>query len=367
MTTHGTVARDVLARALAIVSGTLGHSDLAPGVNLILLEADPPTLMLTTHDLERATSIQIPGTFPRPWVATVPGRKFGEWVRAVKAESIDFAVQAAGVQVSAGRAKATLRGLSVDQFPRPIPPTGPTVFAEPDDMARLAQRVPWAAADEGERASLEAVALEATTTLLWARATNGRRLAQAVVPANATTPVHTNVPPAWCAIWKEFAGQSMPVALTIGPASVSAVCGAIRAQTKLVDAAGVPVTAFQRMLEPPVVTLAIVPRESFEAALRRAMIFTGSDHRVMLDMDATGLRVQTAPVGDQDAADDLVPATVTGSPLHIGVNGRMLLDACDAFRMAEIRMEFHDALTQFRVRDAMAPDGDVAVIAPMRL
>lgn len=379
-----TVDRSQLKAALDRVTAVVASKTALPVLAHVRLEAAGEHLTLAATDLAVLITTRIPARVAAPGALTLPGKRLADIAAA--AASADIEIDATGdgakATVKAGRYRATLYGLSADDWPGWE--FGDTVarWTMPgDDLAGLIAATAYAVSTDISRAYLAGVHFDAGRVdgeaRLTAVATDGKRLARASapLPAGAETLPGITLPTA-------AAGFARRIAAAAGAAPIEVAISHIKfrvvADTTTLDASLLADTYpdWRRVIPPPGDRRIAVDRAELAAAMKRVSLILGEAKAAMRLIFETG-----EPAGDGAAgpgrcrleawnanaglASDEIAAEVTAEGAGIlSFSAALLREAVEGLSGARMTLDHEGVIagrTIFRTTDQ---DG-MALVAGM--
>ncbi len=131
----------------------------------------------SASDLDLTIRVQVPAQVDTDGQAVVPAKLFDGLTTRLKAGVVTFEVEGDDARIAAGSAKASVRLLPADEFPRVGEPSGSAVTVDAGPFAEaLRQVIPGASRDDA-RPILTGVLLTATADGVRLVATDSYRLA----------------------------------------------------------------------------------------------------------------------------------------------------------------------------------------------
>lgn len=197
------VKRKELREALLLVSGATSPRSTLPVLGNVRLEAADGRLQLQATDLEIGMTVEIGGvTVEQEGATTLPVKLLGDWVAGLTADDVALTLEARTETVTllCGDAKAKIKGIPAKDFPLITRPSAGAewqrLVLSAHELAGLVRRVAYAAAKGNERPTLRGVDVAADKDGLKMAATDGYRLAVAVLalPVEPPAPLRFIVP-----------------------------------------------------------------------------------------------------------------------------------------------------------------------------
>jgi DNA polymerase III subunit beta len=369
--------QDELQRALSHVSRAVSRKSTLPVLSNVLLRTEDSTLKLAATNLEIAISANIPSDVEAEGETTVRADLLTEFVTSLPNDTVKFELDTAGqsLALECARSKAHVKGISPDDFPSlPSIENGQTTAKiDPHVLREMIGQVAFAAATDDSRPVLAGVLCEFQGGRLTLAAADGFRLSvrsadlseqtgddmSIVVPARSLQELARIV-----------ADQEDPVELWVTPnqSQLLARSGSIEFLTRLIDG---HFPDFRQIIPQQHETRAVIGREDFLAAARRAKLFAQSNNDIVkiqvqpgsdeLDPGVARVSAQAAETGDNE---DAIEASIEGEESQIAFNGRYLTDILSVIRSGDVALE----MTSPNAAGVIRPVGDTEfthVIMPM--
>ena len=187
-----TVARSMMARALALSRRAAGKRTILAPIDMVLLNVNGNgKLELVTTDLEIALCCHIPVTVQESGSTASPVGLLADLVKAFDDEKITAELSDINQVLSlhCGRDKAQVHGVPAQNFPIvPAPEGEATAFIAPDVLRRMINQVVFAASADESRPALTGVLLQAQGTKLTMVAADGYRLSRVIATVDNDLP-----------------------------------------------------------------------------------------------------------------------------------------------------------------------------------
>jgi len=368
--------RAEFADAASWVLRTVSSRPRLPALGGVKLAVSGDELTLSSNDMETSSEITIPVQAERDGTALVPGRLLGDVIRTLPNAAVSAEVDGDRLDLVCG-AHFKLRLMPVEDFPESPQTTDParTAVLQADEMARAVGQVAKAAAAEHSRPQLTGVQLVASADKVMLAATDSFRLAVRNMPWSQGPEADVVVPRRALEEARRSAEQATgDVTLSIEDSKVTFDFNDRRLTTRLIEGDQFPNVmalvpeAFQRELQ--------VDRQGLAEVVRRVSVvgeMAKSTTPVTLDVSEDTVKV-AAGSGDLGQAEQTLPAELSGEPIQIGFNPRLLVEGLDAIWTDRIRLEMQDEMKPAVLRPVVDDDDaeDAAedylyLLMPMRL
>ncbi|MBX6753520.1 MAG: DNA polymerase III subunit beta [Thermorudis peleae] len=366
-----------LQKALSQVSRAVAKKSTLPVLTNVLLDAYEDTLQLSATNLEIAMTISIPATVVQGGQLTIRADVFSDFVNTLPKDSISMeTTDPLTLAISCGKVKASIKGLSPDDFPA-LPTFGDqqaTARIPGELFKEMVGQVSFAAATDDSRPVLAGVYLELQGTTVTLAAADGFRLSvrEAELDEPAADNLAVIVPARSLNELARSVDDSDVVELLVTPSrsQLLARVGRLEFLTRLIDG---HFPEFRQIIPKTWNTRVITGRDDFFTAARRARIFAQANNDVVRlqlvpgdsELDP-GLLIVSAEASETGENEDLLTARVEGPKAQIAFNGRYLLEILSAIKTPEIAFE----MTTPNAAGVFRPVGDssfVHVIMPMVL
>ncbi len=358
--------RDTLAdaigtaqRAIAVRSGAL------PVLSGVHVTADNGTVELVGSDLDLTIRVTVPAQVDEPGQAVVPAKLFDGLATRLKAGTVTFEVEGDDARISSGPARASVRLLPADEFPRVSPTEGTTVSVDAEPLAEALRQVIPAASRDDARPILTGVLIMATATGIRLVATDSYRLGvrdldgvgmlsegqKVLVGARGLNEVQ-----------RVFSSGQIDV--TLGDREVRFANESRSVTTRLIEG---DFPSYEQLIPSGYPNKLTVSRAVLEEAVRLMQI-VGEGREgtpVRLAMSASGLELSATAQERADAAE-AIDAKFEGSDLTVAFNPQFLLDGLLAINGEEAVLESMDPLKPATLRSAEHPEF-MYLLMPVRI
>lgn len=351
-----TCERDELVKALGAVSGVVASKGIHPVYESVEIIAstsgENAGLEILGTDLEIGMRVRVPiGDGPTPLVrieqpgtAVVPAQRLVAICRELPKGGVTFTWNADQREctISAARGRFKLQGQSPEDFPEiPTVDEAKSVVLAASSLKTLIRLTAFAAARERMRYALNGVLVRVEGGVIEFVATDGRRLARATAPviSAAQGEFHAIVPTKGLQqLDKSLTDADTEVRLSVASSHMCARTSRVSVVSRLVEGSFpnykdvIPATCKQK---------AIVHREAFTAALKRASLVTSRDAQsVRLEFKADGLTVSAHSA--DGSAEEVVECDFQGGEEAVGFNPEFLLEALNVLTGDGVQFEWND-------------------------
>ncbi len=317
------VERGTLSEILAVVVNMLPRRVAYPVLQNVLLDVSGSRLRISGTDLDTYVRKEttLSGT-TEDGRALVSGRKLAEICREMAGQTVAFVGKGLSVQAESGGAKMTLAGLDPAEFPEmPKPPDAAPLEFPIATLLELLEMVSFAVLLDDSRPAMTGVNWEVSRTAMKMVATDGRRLGYVCRKGKYPATFNLIVAPKVLSLLPR---DQDVVAVRTDP-------GRVALTTPDTNIIGRPIVGpypdYERVLprkEYP--HRAVLEREAFTAALRRAAVFAHPVGRqVALEFSKGKLRL-LAESPEYGSSEEEISCDYDGEPLRIGFNVGYLLE-----------------------------------------
>ncbi len=352
------LGRAEFAEAISWATRLVGPRPHLPVLSGVLLTAEDGRLTCAAHDLEIAGQVHVAANVERSGQALLPGKLLAGMAAKLPDAPVQLTVEGDDVTIDCGRAHFSLRGMRTEDYPGALAPIddAPTGILKADAFTRLVTQVARAAATEETRPMLTGVKLEARDGELTAAATDSYRMAVRSLPwersvdAEALVPARAMMEAAKAA---HEAGGEVQIAFEDG--QVSFLLGDRRLTTRLIEAA---FPNFRGLLPDGFETVVVVDRAPLAEAVQRVAVVTQGQVNTPVTVTFGDGSVELRAGGQEGAAQEALPAEITGGTIEIAFNPTYLLSGLEATGTEQIRVELRDGLKPAVLRPQVAAGED---------
>ena len=175
-----TCVQENLAKALATVNRAVATRSSLPVLSNVLIATDRSMLKLSATNMEIATTVMIGCKTESEGAVTVPARLLTELVSQLGEDPVDIQLEEETLELTleSGRYKATMKGISADDFP-PLPAAeaGTVLTIDPQTLKKMIDLTVLATATDDSRPVLAGVCVTVQPNALVLAAADGYRLA----------------------------------------------------------------------------------------------------------------------------------------------------------------------------------------------
>lgn len=363
-----TVSQKGLFKELKLLSGAVEKKSTIPILSNFLLEIKSGLLFITGTDLDILIKTEIEVDTMFDGALCLNAKKLTDIVGAMSEAQVQFKLNAAGdqVEITSGRSRFKLAGLSKDGFPEKMVFTGDTLPIAAETLALFIQRTQFAITNEESRHTLNGVKFEAKDGQVRMIATDGHRLGY---------------------IAKQMPTNDLKIDVLIPRKAVielARLCADAEGEIQVgVQGSHICFRAGKRSLISRMLTgqfpnyEMVIPKNQpnvlsinsqlIGAAVRRVALMTADNARaIKLELAADRLTV-LAPSSEIGEAQEEISVEYRGAPITLALNSQYVLDVVGVLD-SDLTLELKDGNAQALIR----PKGEEAVdykyvIMPMRL
>ncbi|MDX8401986.1 MAG: DNA polymerase III subunit beta [Mariprofundaceae bacterium] len=363
-----TLSRNDLLQATGRCQSVVEKRHTVPILANLLMRAEDNRLVVTATDLEVGLQGVAEARVEQAGETTAPARKLFDIVKELDPEQdVNLSTDGDHLMIQSGRARFKLAALDASEHPGlGRIEEGISIRIGAETLAEMISATAFAMSTDETRRYLTGTLFEILDSgQLRLVATDGHRLALSEASVGAGLPPRQCIVPrkAVTELRKLCEAREGTVELTLGERQVRLVADAGELVSKLIDQR---FPLYQDVIPAGHPGAAIVDRESFDRALRRAMILANDfTWDIRLRFASEGIEV-SAHNAEQEAAEEFVPASYEGAPVEIGFNGRYLRDALGAMHASQVRIELKDELSPVLLREETGGTARY-VIMPMRI
>lgn len=349
--------RDDLSKALSAVSGVVLAKGIHPVYESVEIVASETGLELLATDLEvgmryriaAGDALQVVGK----GTAVVPAQRLAVLCKEMPKGKVAVAWNADTREctVTAGRGRFRLQGQSPEDFPEiPAVDESRAAAVETAVLRDLVRLTSFAAARERMRYALNGILVRVDGETLECVATDGRRLARATAPIrnDGHAEFSAIVPTKGLQHLEKTLGDGdAEVVLSVGGSHIAARTSRATVVSRLVEGS---FPNYRDVIPQTCARKAVIGREAFAGALRRAALVTSRDAQsVRMKFDDEGLTVSAQSA--EGSAEETIPCDQSGGPDSLGFNPEFLLECLGVLRGDDVVFEWNDRKSPGKIVD----------------
>ncbi len=339
-----------------------------PSLECVALTADPSTgLSLEATDLDVGVRIRLPeADVAEGGTVLVAAGRLASVLREVQDEETTLTGDEGGLSLRTGRSQFRLRGDDREGFPEiPTFPEEGRLTVPGETLRNMIRRTAFATAKEAGRYALHGVLFLAQGGQLELVATDGRRLARAVRPLDASSDATLRVivgAKGLSVLDRVMGTPAGDVAIALGERQVLFQVGGTLLVSRLIDGS---FPAYEDVIPRTSTGMLRIGAADLAGALRKVQLLTTRDAisvQFEIAPETLTIRSRAAEVGEARVE---VPIFYEGDRLQLGFNPLFLSDALKVMDpAAEVRFEFSDGKAPGKLTD---DDAYVYVVMPIAL
>lgn len=366
------IEKDVFYDVLKKVLGVVSTKSTIAILGNFLLSAKDGELVVTGTDLEVGIRTGCVANVITPGQVTVPAKKLFEIIGKLKDGTVTFeAKNNAWCEISSGKFKTNMVGLTADEFPKFNDViVGDTFTVDAKVLASAIERTAYAISTDETKFNLSGLRFETRVidgqTVLRNIATDGHRLALVDSPIEGTPlkQFETGI-----TISKKAIGEMRKligdegVTMGIGNNNIVFTSGFGTMVARLVDA---DFPDYQRVIPKDASNIVSVDRAELRNCIDRNQVMTSDKSKgIKIKFTAGNCNVFVSNPDVGDSTED-IEASYNGDEVEIGCNARYLMEALATLPGDNIAIAIKDggAPIIFRSEDE---SGVLALLMPMRL
>ena len=361
--------REVLLRALLLVTGVVERRQTLPVLANLLVVAKDGVLSLTGTDLEvELVATESSVDIQQEGEATIPARTLADiWRSLPENAQVKIEVEGDRAIVRSGRSRFSLATLPAQDFPKVESGPGDVEFKISQSVFRgLLDQVSFSMAQQDVRYFLNGMLLEVAPEHLRTVATDGHRLAMCTAPDSGTgdTRIQAIVPrKGVLELGRLLDGGAEEVLVQLGANHLRVSQGPVTLTTKLVDG---KFPDYEKVVPRDISRTILGDRETLKQAFLRASILSNEKYRgVRLIVEGEQLTIQ-ANNPEQEEAEEVVPVEYSGDRVEIGFNVSYLQDVLNVLRTEQVQFSVSDANSSALI-EGTGNENALYVVMPMRL
>jgi DNA polymerase III subunit beta len=331
----------------------------------VQVTAQDGTVTLVGSDLDLTIRVSIPAQVDEPGHAVVPAKLFDGLAARLKAGTVTFAVVGDDANISSGSARAGVRLLPADEFPRVSDPEGTTVELDAEPLSAALRQVIPAASRDDARPILTGVLMMATGTGIRLVATDSYRLAvRDVAGIGLLTEGQKVLVGARGLNEVQRVFSSGQIRVTLGEREVRFANESRSVTTRLIEG---DFPNYEQLIPSGYPNRLVVSRSTLEEAVRLMQI-VGEGREgtpVRLAMTAGGLELSATAQERADATES-IDAKFEGTDLTVAFNPQFLLDGLLAIQGEDAILESMDPLKPATLHGSDQPEF-LYLLMPVRI
>lgn len=359
-----TCPSDVWKRGISAVQNAVGSPISNPMVENIFVECKDSEVTFMATNLNLCIRCRSKVEIEEEGSIALPTKVIGEIVSDLPQNDVTFTVVGTSIEIVAGSFDAKLKGLPGDQFPPFVEvEEGVELTVPAKELKKAIYMTNYATTTEKSRFELDGLKWVVQKDGAKIVATDGRRLACIMMPWTASNEITCLVP----SKTMREANGSLPddgdVHIRIGERKMMLSGGDVEMSSNLLVDNFPP---YERIIPKECLLTAVIPREEFSTAVRRASHLANTDtNLVTISMSKNlltivGERQEVGGIGRDD-----IEIEYEGEEIKVYYNHKYIIDVLKVLDTEKIRFELWDATRPGVIRPMDSQDY-LYVIMPMR-
>ncbi len=337
------VTQENLTKALGIVSRTASSRTTLPILGNILVKAEAGELVLSSTNLETATTQKISASTETSGVTTVPARLITEFVSNLPKVNIEIELIDDKIKITAGSYKSTINSTPADDFPAlPELATKTTLTIPAEELKKAIASTSLVASSDTTRPILTGVYLHSFEGNLYMAATDGYRLAEkqimafdgditAIIPATTLNDV------------SRVLGEDVKeVAIGVGEDQVEFIIGQTIINSRLIDGNFIN---YRQLIPTSTETEATIDRAELLRITKISELFAReSAGSITLNINSAKSTLSVHSITSELGENDAETEAETKGDGTITLNSKYLLDALNQIDETTVKLQFNGKL-----------------------
>ncbi len=333
------IIQENLKRALASVSRVADSRGSLPILGNILIKSEQGHIIISATNLEIAISRTVTGRVEKPGSITVPAKLMNDLISSFPNEAVDIETEESKVHINCASHKATINGLSAEEFPEiPRINNKQPIEISADDLKEALTQTVFAASNDEARPVLTGVLFSSEDKKLTMVATDSYRLAEkkltntnldqdALIPATAAQD-----------LLRTIQESDEQIELLIEEAQAQFTIGETTLITRLVDG---QFPDYKKLLPKNNETKVMVNRKELVSVAKTASLFAReSAGSITLQVSEGDQSIHVASVASQIGENQATISAKVENDGDITLNSRFLIDALNAITSEKIEISF---------------------------
>lgn len=351
--------------ALQAVSRSSGVHSTLPVLSNILLSAQDKILKVAATNLEIGVIKNIPADILEPGEITIPAKVVTELVSDVGPVNLEISSEGDNLNISAGKFKAKINGISANEFPA-IPTSTQTPVKFKKESLEQIQQVLFAAATDEGRPTLTGVLTQTTGGKLDFVATDGFRLAHRKVDVEKDIHFKSLIPKRTfeevLRILAEEETEDLSVVTSKDQNQVIFQIANTLVSSRLIEG---NFPAWEKIIPTEVKTRIIVERGSLLTAIKLASVFAKGEANIVTLNPNQGKISVTSEAKELGQQENEIEAQISGENFPIAFNVKFLTDILQAVSASQVLIELSGALSATLIKP-VGMEGLEYILMPVR-
>lgn len=354
---------------LSSISRSIGIRSTLPVLGNILLSIESGKLKLAATNLEVGVIKYISAEVSEEGEITIPAKTLLEVIQSLGPAKIEFETAGEVTNISSGKFKASINGISANEFPVIPLPEGKGIGFKKEVLKKCSQILFAAAADEG-RPILTGILTQVKDGKLDLVATDGFRLAHNEIKIEGSGDFKCLIPKRTfeevLRIVDEDSGekdQDIEIFTQTSQNQIIFKVGLAIISSRLIEG---NFPSWEKIIPADFKARAVVERAALISASKLASVFARNEANVITFKVQKGQFVISSEAKELGSQINEVEAQIEGEELEIAYNAKFLLDVLSAVSTTQLTMEFSGPLSPTLIKP-VGVEGLEYIIMPVRL
>ncbi len=357
--------QDNLLVGLEAVVHIASHNSTLPILNNILLKNTKAGLELAATNLEVAVTTTVRGKTETEGAVTIQGKLLLDWVNLTPAEKIELEVLDGNLLITAGKRRATIRGVPSDEFPViPEIVSGIKFVGQSDELLSALSCVSLGVkADEG-RPEISGVLWQIKNNQLFLVGTDSYRLTEAQITIEGGKDMQIITPLKTVQELTRVASGSKEVQILVNDNQILFTIDDTKIISRLVSG---QYPDYQQIIPSHFTNKLIVEKDELVQAVRAASLFVRAGiNDIKLSYSPEGvinISSTNAQIGENFT--EIAPVKSEGEGVDIVFNYRYFLDGLQSISTSRVVLELNNSNSPAMIKP-LDRTGFYYIIMPIR-
>lgn len=363
-----TCEKNKLTEAISVVQKAVSSKSTLVVLEGILLEAKRNTLTLSSNNLDLSITYTMEAEVAEEGNIVLPARIFGDMVRKISADSLQFSVANTNVvTVKGGNAVFEIMGLAADEFPQSQAVSKDNYLILTEDLLKnMISSTIFCTAVVDLKPILTGVLFDFQEDSLNLVAVDGYRLAKRTLKIdNSNIKAQFVIPGKTLSeIYKVLSDTDKKVTLYVDERNILFEFENFTVVSRLLEG---EFLNYNAIIPTEHRLTAIVDTAELIAAIERTSLIVSSEGtKTPLRLEIKEGEFHLSCTSQMGKVSDCVSAQIDGDDMEIGFNYRYLLDALRAAGDKEVKMEFNMSLNPCLIK-SLEGEEYLYMVLPIRL
>ncbi|MFH0905270.1 MAG: DNA polymerase III subunit beta, partial [bacterium] len=329
---------DKFKSALSKVERVVSARSTLPILNNVLIKVTQAGVELSATDLEIGVKFLLGGKVEQEGIVTVPGRTLIGLINNLHGETITLTGKNNILQIECGSSKASINGMSADEFPVIPEVEGGKVIRFRTELFRdMLSAVEFSASHEESRPILTGVNLISTGDSITMAATDSYRLSEVIVKEKINTEFSVVIPARTLQEVKRIIEGVKDFELRVGDNQVMFMFDGASLVSRIIEG---EYPNYKQIIPAGSTTQVELDVQELVDALKTASIFSSeSSNSVKLEITAAGDIDITSSSSQLGSFSSKLKGAVKGEGGEISFNAKYLLDGLNSFTTPRCEFE----------------------------